>query len=193
LPANFSIDYESGSDVSWSPDGRRLVFSGGPGGEDHIYVINANGSGLRQLTRRHEDTSPAWSPDGTEIAFTRGVNRLAIYLMRTDGSDQRLLTPGDEPAWSPHGTILAFELFNVSGSSANGMYAIAPGRSKAFRMGFGMSPAWSPDGRQIAFFCCSGYAESDNGVYVVDANGGRPRRLARVVAGPISLSWQPIR
>ena len=192
LPVTFQVDYETGSDVSWSPDGRRLVFDGGPGGDDHIYVIDADGTGLRQLTHGHEDTAPAWSPDGNTIAFVRGVSTFEIYLMNTHGGDQRKLTAGDDPAWSPHGTFLAFDRGGGAYSGGSGgLYAIAPGHGGAERLGNGTAPSWSPDGKQLAFFCCSGYAAQANGIYAVSINGGRPRRLAAYTAGPVSLSWQP--
>jgi dipeptidyl aminopeptidase/acylaminoacyl peptidase len=192
LGIGFPVDSAIDGAVSWSPDGRRLAFDGGPGGEDHIYVVNADGSGLRQLTRG-EDTTPAWSPDGRTIAFVRGVSTFEIYLMNADGSDPRKLTAGDSPAWSPHGTLLAFDRGGgaYSGDSG-GLYVIQPGGGHAQRLGNGTAPVWSPDGRELAFFCCSGYADSRNGIFVVSVNGGRPRRLARFSAGPVSLSWQPL-
>jgi Tol biopolymer transport system component len=191
LPVNFPVGSEVGSDISWSPDGRKLVFDGGPGGEDHIYVIDADGSGLRQLTHGHEDDTPAWSPAGNTIAFVRGVSTFDIYLMNPDGSDQRKLTMGDSPAWSPHGTVLAF-VRAPGGAQAPSLYVIAPGHSGgAQRFGVGTAPAWSPDGKQLAFFCCSGYLEPANGIYSVNVNQGRPRRLTTYPAGPVSLNWQP--
>jgi TolB protein len=61
---------------AWSPDGTKIAFtrrrrdSGGLRltGPDDIYVINADGSGLRQLANDAAD--PAWSPDGSRIAFS---------------------------------------------------------------------------------------------------------------------------
>jgi TolB protein len=193
LPVDFDADYQAGSDVSWSPDGRKIAFDGGPGGEDHIYELNAEGGGLRQLTRAHEDTSPAWSPDGKKIAFVRGISSFDIYVMKADGSEQRKLAAGDSPTWSPNGATIAFDRGGgaYSGESG-GLYAMNADGSNQHRLGNGTSPAWSPDGKLIAFFCCSGYATSGNGIYVVDAAGGRLRRLARFTAGPVSLSWQPL-
>lgn len=63
----------SETDVSWAPDGRRLVFSSdGPGvAIASLFTINADGSGRKRLTtaRGWYDGAPSWSPDGTTIAF----------------------------------------------------------------------------------------------------------------------------
>jgi TolB protein len=78
---------------AWSPDGRKIVFTVGDwmSGDTEIYVMNADGSGQRNLTRHPgPDDYAAWSPDGRKIAFVR--NR-EIYVMNADGSGQRRLTP----------------------------------------------------------------------------------------------------
>ena len=72
-----------------------------------IYVINADGSGQRNLTRHPgHDSDPAWSPDGRKIAFTtKREGNFEIYVMNADGSGQRNLTrnsaPDRFPVWSP--------------------------------------------------------------------------------------------
>jgi Tol biopolymer transport system component len=125
--------------LSWSPDGHRLVFAsdqhaartadGGSAGE--LYVINADGSGLRRLSHYGDDvaydTDPLWSPDGRTIAYKHGsayelpsgnglpsrggYTRWDVYAMDADGSNQRPLTQdgrSGDAAWSPDSRMLAF-------------------------------------------------------------------------------------
>ena len=78
-------------------------------GNDEVYAINIDGSGLRNLTHNPaRDGHPAWSPDGRSIGFVsnRGNNR-DIYVMNADGTRQRNLTrETDQQAfgivWSPN-------------------------------------------------------------------------------------------
>lgn len=88
-----------GSDVggtiyspSWSPDGRRLVFTTDTFG---LWVVNRDGSGLRRATGNElKAYFAAWSPDGKWIAFTRDRaetpanigNAVSFYKIRPDGS-----------------------------------------------------------------------------------------------------------
>src|SRR5207249_748494 len=59
----FDLPIEGVTSPSWSPDGGQLVFSGNEGGLTDLYVVNADGSGLRQLTHdRNGDVQPSWSP-----------------------------------------------------------------------------------------------------------------------------------
>src|SRR3954454_12328942 len=61
-----------GSEPKWSADGRRIVFTSGRDGDDEVFVMDADGSHVRQLTfNQAGDGTPAWSPDGRRIAFAR--------------------------------------------------------------------------------------------------------------------------
>ena len=81
-----------------------------------VYVVNADGSGVRNLTPKPTGAAyaaPAWSPDGRKITFAgeRDGNS-EIYLMNADGSGQRSLTSDlaydGDPAWSPDGRKITF-------------------------------------------------------------------------------------
>jgi len=91
---------------TWSPDGRQIAFESDRDGDPEIFVMNADGSGVRQITHNTLwDEGPAWAPDGTKLAFSRGPNNLDldIHTMNLDGTDVRRLTtnPGrdESPDW----------------------------------------------------------------------------------------------
>jgi TolB protein len=96
-------------DVSWSPDGQKLLFvrarPGMRGKVNDIYVMNADGSGQRKLAERGHDAR--WSPDGEKISFVSNRDgNLEIYVMNADGSGQLNVSQnplGDEAwhVWAP--------------------------------------------------------------------------------------------
>jgi Tol biopolymer transport system component len=108
-----------GQAPTWSPDGRKIAFRSDRDGNGEVYVVNADGSGLRRVTRNPaSDGRPVWSPDGTRLLFTRfGDGSSDIYSVSADGSGARNLTPDvrparvgrdSSPAWSPDGTKILF-------------------------------------------------------------------------------------
>jgi Tol biopolymer transport system component len=86
----------------WSPDGTRIAFmrwnsTASPPNGRAIFVVNADGSGLRQVTPWNLDAGdhPDWSPDGRRILFrspSSNILRSNIYTVRPDGSGLTQLT-----------------------------------------------------------------------------------------------------
>ena len=135
----------------WSPDGRRIAFVSRRDGKA-LYVMNADGSGLRIVARVRQLATPAWSPDGRRIAFQGGRDRqsVTLYVVNADGSGQRTLARrGNAPAWSPDGQTIAF----LSGAKLYVVNADGSGHRTLTRLGNGRtaSLAWSPDGRKLLF------------------------------------------
>jgi len=95
--------------ATWSPDGQKILFVGARRGTrgklSDIYVMNADGSGQRKLTRRGRDAR--WSPGGEKISFVSSRDgNLEIYVMNADGSGQLNVSRnplGNETGhvWSP--------------------------------------------------------------------------------------------
>lgn len=151
-----------------------------------VWVMNADGSGQRRLTRNGQGGSPSWSPDGRRLAFEKAAAQ-AVWIMNADGSEQRLLrgAKGGSPAWSPDGRRIAFDGVGIWMVDANG-----GGRNRLSRAGF--SPAWRPDGRTIAFV---DQVEADDlestEIFVMDADGRNQRRLTRNRVTDGSPRWSP--
>ena len=59
---------------AWSPDGKSIAFQSNRDGPYHIFVMNSDGSNLRQITsgNDNDDRHPNWSPDGKTIAVDTG-------------------------------------------------------------------------------------------------------------------------
>ena len=99
--------------LAQSPDGR-IAFVSDRDGNDEIYAMNADGSGLARLTNNSAvDGFPSWSPDSRRIAFASNRDGNAeIYAMNADGSGVVRLTNNsagdDAPSWSPDGRRIAF-------------------------------------------------------------------------------------
>ena len=116
-----SNDNGGDSHPAWSPDGSKIAFttnrSANPTNPSDptcyaqasdIWVMNANGSGLRNLSNTcRGEAWPAWSPNGAEIVFVSDRSSSTLYAwdlwkMPSDGgSATRLTTTGKEatPAW----------------------------------------------------------------------------------------------
>ena len=116
VPASATVSGENG----------RIVYVSSADGDNDIYAVNADGTGIVQLTNAPDhdgspvrDEKPTWSPDGQSIAFTRTISVLegseiidqrTIWTMAADGSQQQMVTLGDDPAWSPDGRSIAFSM-----------------------------------------------------------------------------------
>jgi Tol biopolymer transport system component len=89
-----------------SPDGARIAFTSNRDGKDHIFLMNADGSGAARLfDDAGNDESPAWSPDGAWLAFSSDRDGQShIYMMHPNGSDLTQVTLGTSrdvsPAWA---------------------------------------------------------------------------------------------
>ena len=92
---------------SWSPDGSKIAFDAyldGPFGSTHIFVMDADGERVRNLTRNKGlslSRNPTWSPDGSRIAFDSRRDNGDIYEMTANGKRLSRLTEGKGNNWSP--------------------------------------------------------------------------------------------
>ncbi|MCZ6635211.1 MAG: DUF5050 domain-containing protein [bacterium] len=100
---------------TWSPDGTRIAFvSQLVGVDSDVFVVNADGTGLTNLTNNPAiDINPVWSPDGKQLIFvTNRDGNTEIYRMNMDGTGLTNLTenPGrdESPRWSLDGSQIVF-------------------------------------------------------------------------------------
>jgi Tol biopolymer transport system component len=185
---------------------RQLAFSWTRNGNTDIYLVGANGKGLRRLTRsRARDMSPSWSADGTKLAFrTNRDGNDQVYVMNADGSAQRNLTRTTStdysPAWAPDGKAIAFAS-NRGGDSRtlDDIWLVdADGsnpRRLELRVGIDEYPVWSPDGNTIAFACTNDVIlpqrVGDFEICLMNADGSDVRRVTDAPGLSIAWSWSP--
>ena len=149
--------WQMSTGLGWSPDGRKIVFSALHNGNQDVYVIDADGTGLRRLTRDPDaDAIPVWSPDGRKIAFVEGpqlggaagYGPHELWVMNADGSGKRKLTgrevgPDTPVSWAPDSRTLAY-----SGMPRGEIYVVnADGRGRrnlTRSPSFDSDPVWSP-------------------------------------------------
>jgi len=133
----------------WSPDGKQIAFVvdtkiRGSDEPSEIYLINVDGSDLRQLTETGGSTfDPRWSPDGKRLvfwgfavgAFDRDANNSLqneVFIINADSSGFANLTQNTgldlQPAWSPDGEWIAFTSTRIweSENGRSGIFIMRP-------------------------------------------------------------------
>jgi len=214
-------DADSDPRASAAPADRGILFSSARDGDFEIYVMDAEGNNVRQLTSNEAegtneagDGAPSWSPDGQRIVFTStrdhegdGFDSEELYVMNADGSGQTRLTDNDtgeaKPTWSPDGETLLFARLSEEGTREAQVPIFELTRMRPD--GTEVEPvifepdalpigdaAWSPDGKSVAFTSCTIVeARFDCEIWVANADGSDAQRLTNAPGGSAGPRWSP--
>jgi Tol biopolymer transport system component len=192
------IDYFSS--FSWSPDGEKITFSNPVNESREIFTINADGTGLKQVTNLSAPSNsppiqPAWSPDGKKIAFVTWD----LFIVNSDGTELDKLVEKTEgisilgaPQWSPDVKYIACQ----NGDNivlVNPMNKQITTISGEYPLG---SYSWSPQGDQLAYFIFNGsmnVSYGNLGIEKIDINSMQKAPLTKDLGFDPwqSLAWQP--
>jgi serine/threonine protein kinase len=143
----------------------QIAFASDRTGITQVWVMNVDGSDLRQVTDMTEGAcQPAWSPDGTRLVFIspcihnqESYPGAGMFVVKYDGSE---LTPlptvpgGDyDPSWSPDGNFIAFTSLRNSGRPRIYRLNLEDGSVERLSQQYDrdMQPSWSPDGLKVVF------------------------------------------
>lgn len=171
-----------------SRDGRLLAFE--TLGPDSLWVVGADGRGLRRIASTRLFLEADWAPDAKAVAFVgtltahdlhNSVSSLVVQPLR---GKPRVLAHGrlGTLAWSPDGKWIAYD-------RVEGLYVVRPDGTGRRRILAGtiVTYAWSPDGKRLA-------VTGNGDVTLIDPVGRVLERLR--LRGPesilfSSLSWSP--
>ncbi|MGZ8844873.1 MAG: TolB family protein, partial [Pyrinomonadaceae bacterium] len=167
--------------LDWMPDGK-IVYVTEEGDRPEIRIMNADGTGSRQLTAdTYIKSGPAVSPDGNYVFFTsRQSGTPDIWRINADGSNLKQITSGDSadhaPTCSPDGQWLTF-ISTRSGKSCLWKVSVDGGDPVQLTDKPATRASFSPDGKLIA---CGYFVEGANSpwkVAIIPFAGGRPVKL----------------
>jgi len=195
----------------WSPDAQEIAFvsCAKDGTNCYLYVMNNDGSLVRQITKKTEEYGGvSWSPDGKTLVYASRFDPGGfpnLYTIPSDGSadPQQLGTDdlsGWWPSWSPDGKLIAYQAVGGGNTTINVVNADGT-NSQALTGAAGvidLDPVWSPDEKSIAFIRGS---NNKYAVYMMDADGKNQKRLTDLFPDPNpkatealklpALAWSP--
>lgn len=149
------------AECAYSPDGSSIVYASNENGSMNLYTMKADGSEKKQIT--HTDNcyngGPFFSPDGKWILFRADRTRpdyLQIYMIDSDGINERQLTFNQAvnwaPYWHPNGKVIAFTT-SLHGHRHYEIYLLNIENGKEYRLThsptFDGLPVFSPDGKRL--------------------------------------------
>jgi TolB protein len=151
---------------SYSPDGKQIVFCSERDGNRELYIMNADGKNVRQLTHAPGcyNGGPFFSPDGKRVIFRsdrKQKDALQLYVINADGTGERALTDDVNwvqwgPYWYQDGRHIIYAGADHSNPTVRPNYDlwwmdIGTGRKTriTYSPAADLLPVFSPDGKKL--------------------------------------------
>ena len=184
-----------GNGFTTSPDGSQIAFQNDVDGASQIFLMGADGTGIRQVTDdRYGADSPAWSPDGSELVYLGFGNgaparRNLFVLDPATGTTTRvtnLTTEPYQPSWSSDGLIA----YTLLGEPRIRLVDPATGKDSTLLTAPDQvwDAQWSPDGMQVAYVAVTDDPQV-NEIWVMNPDGSGKRPLVQSHVAGISPVW----
>ena len=190
----------------FSPDGQRLLYGQGPGGDEpsrfETTSVSDPGTSTRAASSESglgPDIEPSFAPDGRRFAY---LTRSQLFVAPGDGGPSaRVRAAYNHIAvrWSPTGREMA--VIRTGSAAATGLWVIDAKTGHSVRRvakGSLLSLDWSPDGRSLVFATAYGHDDRTGditgaNVYTVRSNGrGGPKLFVRTKkVAAVNPVWSP--
>jgi Tol biopolymer transport system component len=157
-----------------------------------IWLVAADGRGLRPLLPKDQYDVSRWSPDGRRVALSTVVaDRVFASIVDADGTGYREIHPEGTlncgaPTWSPDGQWIALECWDDTTAGRDGIYMQEVDGSGFRRLTqeHDIPGGFSPDGTRLVY-----WRASTGEVRIIGADGSGDVSLG--VSGARGLDWMP--
>jgi Tol biopolymer transport system component len=188
-PRRLTDDIHRDRGPHFSPDGKQVAFYSDRVGKFEMWMINTDGSGLRQITQstRQAVYNPAWSPDGTRLAYSNMGGPASILALDKPWAQQtpQVLPSMSNPelrfvpwSWSSDGRKLAGWEARTGEQLGIVLYSLASQQYEKLT-DVGTRPTWLSDDRRLLFY----YKDK---LYLVDSKSKKVREILSTDANEIT-------
>ena len=188
--------FNGGAGISWTPDGR-IVYTAQVGGVGQIWIMEADGTGARQLTARtRTNHQPAVTRDGRYIVFRSiRTGTWSIWRMDLDGGNVKQLTEGGNDNFARPSPDGRWVVFSSTRAGMQNLWKVSIDGGEPIRLTekIAINATVSPDGKLIA---CH-YRQQAGDPYrvaLIPFEGGEPVKLLdfsqKFIGGP-GMRWTP--
>jgi Tol biopolymer transport system component len=211
-----------GFPIAYSPDGTKILFLREPSASErpdndtdpelpsmNLFVINADGTGIRQLNPPGTWTSlidtpvwaaQSWSPDGRFVAFVGANGSFShgtrqVWVVRADGTDAHAIAISEfTAAWSPDGQWIATDVPHLGGRDLYVVHPDGTGLTEVTSAADGFysfGAAWSPDSSRLLFVRGRGSGDGTD-LWIQRIDGTGLRQVTHMGTVLSSYGWSPV-